>query len=274
MTLVNRKTQSLPDISVFIIARDDGKTIEKTLKQAKRFARELIVIDYGSEDNTLSIAEKYADKIYKKQWLGIYRMKNFALTLCTYPWVMHLCADEVIRDSLIDEMKDKFGKQLAKGKLGFRFPRRFHVGNTFVRWAGFYPDHQLRIFKKNIAHFRGNSMDESVEIWDVKKERYLSNSSKVYTFTNAIDYYPFKTIKEMENYYYFNAEVGFKKISKFQAVVGSCGTFIEKFIFRFGFLSGGLGFKICKILAMRVWKQYKRASDPSRNYVKLQEGRL
>ena len=268
------KAQSLHDISVFVITRDDGKTIEKTLKQAKRFARELIVIDYGSEDNTMDIAEKYADKIYRKQCLGIYRMKNFAVSLSTHPWVMHLCADEVVRDNLIDEMKEKFGKQLAKNKIGFRFPRRFHIGSTFVRWAGFYPDHQLRIFKKSMAHFRGNAMDESVEIWDAKKERYVSESPNIFTFNNAIHYYPFKTIKDMENYYYFNAEVGFKKISKFQAIVGAYGTFIEKFIFRFGFLSGGLGFKICKILAMRVWKQYKRASDPSSNYLELERGRL
>lgn len=271
---MSSKIQSLPNISVFIITRDDEKTIKKTLVQAKRFAKEVIVVDYGSEDNTLNISERYADKIYSKQWLGTYRMKNYALNLCTYSWVMHLCADEVIHDSLIDEMKNKFGKQLAKGKIGFRFPRRFHIGNTFIRWAGFYPDHQLRIFKKSIAHFRGNSIDESVEVWDEKKERYLSNSSKIYTFNNAIDYYPFKTIKDMENYYYFNAEVGFKKISKFQAIVGSYGTFVERFIFRFGFLNGGLGFKICKILAMRFWKQYKRSSDPSYNYLELQKGRL
>ena len=201
-------------------------------------------------------------------------MKNLAASLCSHSWAMHLCADEVVRDNLIDEMKEKIPKQIAKGKVGFRFPRRFHIGNTFIRWAGFYPDYQLRIFKKSMAHFRGNMMDESVEIWDAKKEKYVSDSAKIHTFKNPIHYYPFKTIKDMENYYYFNAEVGFSKITQLQAVVGTFGTFLEKFFFRLGFLSGALGFKISKILAMRVWRQYKRVSDPSHNYLELERGRL
>ena len=257
------QVKELPDISVFVITRDDSKTIKRCLKQLVKFATEVIVIDYGSEDSTLRIAEKYANKIFTKQWCGVYQMKKFALSLCNYSWVMHVCADEVVTDRAIDDMKKKIGKQLANNKVGFSFPRRFHIGNTFIRWGGFYPDKQLRLFKKNIAHFRGLCMDESVEVWDTKKERYLTQSSSIYALGEDIYYYPFKDIKEMEDYHFFNAEVGFQKISFFAAVVGAYGCFIERFIFRLGFLGGGLGFKIAKIKAMSIWKQYKRASDPN-----------
>ena len=54
------KVQTLPDISVFIITLDDAKHLEKAIKQAKKIAKEVIVIDYGSVDNTLKIAEKHA----------------------------------------------------------------------------------------------------------------------------------------------------------------------------------------------------------------------
>ena len=47
------KAQTLPDISVFIITRDDSKYLEKVIRQAKKIAKEVIVLDHGSEDRTL-----------------------------------------------------------------------------------------------------------------------------------------------------------------------------------------------------------------------------
>lgn len=218
---MSTKVQTLPDISVFMITRDDAKHLEKAIKQAKKIAKEVIVIDYGSVDNTLKIAERHADKVYQKQWLGVSRMKSFAVSLCSYSWVMHLSANEVLTNSLIEEMNKKFVKQMVKGAIGFKIARKFYVGGKFVRWGGFYPDRQLRIFQKSLAHFKTGTLEESVEVWDAKKEIYLADSPRIFSFKGALESYTFETIKDMENYYRFNAEIGKKKISYLAALVGT-----------------------------------------------------
>jgi glycosyltransferase involved in cell wall biosynthesis len=251
------KVQTLPDISVFMITRDDAKHLEKAIKQAKKIAKEVIVIDYGSVDNTLKIAERHADKVYQKQWLGVSRMKSFAVSLCSCSWVMHLSANEVLTNSLIEEMNKKFVKQMVKGVIGFKIARKFYVGGQFVRWGGFYPDRQLRIFQKSLAHFKTGTLEESVEVWDAKKGIYLTDSPRVFSFRGALESYTFETIKDMENYYHFNAEIGRRKISYLAAVVGSGACFIERFICQLGFLDGALGYKMAMILSMYIWRQYK-----------------
>lgn len=256
---MSTKVQTLPDISVFMITRDDAKHLEKAIKQAKKIAKEVIVIDYGSADNTLKIAGRHADKVYQKQWLGVSRMKSFALTLCSYSWVMHLSANEVLTNSLIEEMNKKFVKQMVKGVIGFKIARKFYVGGKFVRWGGFYPDRQLRIFQKSLAHFKAGTLDESVEVWDAKKGIYLIDSPRVFSFEGALESYTFETIKDMENYYRFNAEIGKKKISYLAALLGTVACFIERFIFQLGFLDGALGYKMAMILSMYIWRQYKES---------------
>ncbi|MEB3316200.1 MAG: glycosyltransferase family 2 protein [Candidatus Melainabacteria bacterium] len=256
---MSTKVQTLPDISVFMITLDDAKHLEKSIRQAKKIAKEVIVIDYGSVDNTLRIAEKHADKVYQNPWLGVSRMKSFALARCSYSWVMHLSANEVLTNSLIEEMNKKFVKQMVKGTIGFKIARKFYVGGKFVRWGGFYPDRQLRIFQKSLAHFKAGTLDESVEVWDAKKGIYLTDSPRVFSFEGALDFYPFETIKDMENYYRFNAEIGKKKISYLAALVGTVACFIERFIFQLGFLDGTLGYKMAMILSMYIWRQYKQS---------------
>jgi|688.fasta_scaffold00001_133 (heptosyl)LPS beta-1,4-glucosyltransferase len=253
------KVQTLPDISVFMITRDDAKHLEQAIRQAKKIAKEIIVIDYGSVDNTMKIAERHADKVYQKQWLGVSRMKSFAVSICSYSWVMHLSANEVLTSALIEEMNKKFVKQMVKGAIGFKIARKYYVGGNFVRWGGFYPDRQLRIFQKSLAHFKTGTLEESVEVWDAKKGLYLTESPRIFSFKGAVDYYAFETINDMKNYYRFNAEIGRKKISYLSALVGSVACFVERFIFQLGFLDGALGYKMAMILSMYIWRQYKES---------------
>jgi hypothetical protein len=184
-------------------------------------------------------------------------MKSFALSLCSHSWVMHLSANEVLTNALIEEMNKKFVKQMVKGVVGFKIARKYYVGGNFVRWGGFYPDRQLRIFQKSLAHFKTGTLEESVEVWDAKKGVYVTDSPRVFSFKGAVDSYAFETIRDMDHYYRFNAEIGTRKISYLAAIFGSMACFVERFIFQLGFLDGALGYKMAMILSMYIWRQHK-----------------
>ena len=87
-------------------------------------------------------------------------------------------------------------------------------------------------------------------------------SGKANAYTVSLNFYAFESLKDMENYYRFNAELSLKKISYLSALVGSTACFIDKFIFQFGFLDAALGYTVAKIMTMYIWRQYKEGTVP------------
>ena len=53
----------MPTLSCCLIVRDAGDTIQRVLESVRPHVDQLIVCDTGSEDDTIEIAEKYADRL-------------------------------------------------------------------------------------------------------------------------------------------------------------------------------------------------------------------
>ena len=162
---------NLLSLSIFIICKNEAHIIEDTLRQAAKLADEIILVDSGSVDATIDIAKRYATKIYTQEWLGYAKQKNYALSLCKHKWVLSLDADEVLTDRLIEEIKNLFESGQYKKSLGFKIPRRLFIGKQLVKYGGFYPDYQLRLFEKGFGRFQDLPVHESVELWDVRSSR-------------------------------------------------------------------------------------------------------
>lgn len=82
-------------ISVFIITLNEELHIETVLQSVQCFD-EIVLVDSGSSDKTLEIAERYGAKIHHQDWLGFARQKDYAMRLCRNEWVFNLDADESI----------------------------------------------------------------------------------------------------------------------------------------------------------------------------------
>ncbi|NQY80774.1 MAG: glycosyltransferase family 2 protein [Candidatus Caenarcaniphilales bacterium] len=236
---------------------DNSRTIGKCLKQAQKLAKEVIVIDYGSEDLTLGIAEKYTSDVYRMPWTGAFRMKNQAVSMCKNSWILHICPDEILSNSLIKEIKKFFKEGKSSLFSATRFSRKFYLGEQHIRWGGFYPDYQLRLFKKDNYRFKGYALDESAEIWDESSELYVTNSPKVHTFKSSFDYVPYIDFEAMENFYHVSAKSSYTKMSHLRASLESSFRFLMKYIIQLGLLDGNLGYKIAKLESDSVWLQYE-----------------
>ncbi len=89
---------SLP-ISIFIITKNEAQNIGRLLSSLKEF-NEIIVVDSGSTDETVSIAKQHGATVIHQDWLGYSKQKQFAMEQCNNPWVMNLDADEVLPKAL------------------------------------------------------------------------------------------------------------------------------------------------------------------------------
>lgn len=219
-----------PPLSVFIICQDEERIIGSCLKQAAKVADEIIIVDSGSTDATLEIVSQYTDKIFHQQWLGYGRQKNFALSKCRNEWVMSLDADEVLPDELITEIQ-----HLDMSAPAYRIARKLYLGDKFIRWGGYFPDYQLRLFKKSLGRISDAMVHESVK---------LAASVECKKLTTPLDHFAYRDLQEMQNAFREFAKLSDRKPNILRALLNFTYTFINKFFLRLGFLHGYLGFQL------------------------------
>lgn len=94
------------DISVCYIVKNEELVLERSLKCARKFAKEIIVVDTGSTDKTVEIAKKYA-KVYHFAWVDDFSLaRNFSFSKATSEFIMWLDADDVILDEDVEKIKN------------------------------------------------------------------------------------------------------------------------------------------------------------------------
>ena len=138
-------------LSVVINTKDaltgnDEHKFADTLKSIA-FADEIIVVDMNSSDRTVEIAKKFTDKIYTFRDVGFVEpARNFAIRKASKEWVLIIDADEILPGTLKDRIL-----QLTQGDATadvYYLPRKNLVFGTWFHSAGWWPDYQLRLFKK------------------------------------------------------------------------------------------------------------------------------
>jgi tetratricopeptide (TPR) repeat protein len=90
----------MPLISLAMIVKNEEATLAHCLESVKPFVNEMIIIDTGSTDRTIDIAQGFGAQIYPFQWCDDFAAaRNEGLKYCKCDWVFVMDADEAI-DSL------------------------------------------------------------------------------------------------------------------------------------------------------------------------------
>lgn len=125
---------------------------------------EIVVVDSESTDATRELAAACGARVINRTWPGFALQKQFATEAATHEWVLSLDADERVSPELkraIQELSKRQNEQLADGYL---IPRRSSYMGRWIRGGGWYPDRQLRLFKKTQARWEGPLIHESVKM--------------------------------------------------------------------------------------------------------------
>ena len=94
------------NISALIIARNEERIIEDTLKSLS-FVDEIVVVLDRSIDGTQKICKKYTTKIFCGSWVCEGQRRNYGIRKCSSEWVLEIDADEIISKSLKREILKK-----------------------------------------------------------------------------------------------------------------------------------------------------------------------
>ena len=143
-------------VSVVVITKNESSRISDCLKSVD-WAKEIIVLDDFSTDNTVEIAKRFTDKVFQRAMDIEGKHRNYAYGLASCEWVLSLDADERVTPDLRDEITRLLAGHPSCN--GYTIPRKNFMGNVWVRYGGMYPSAQLRFFRK--GEFR---YDEQAEV--------------------------------------------------------------------------------------------------------------
>lgn len=140
-------------ISVVISAYNEEKNIKDCIESIQDLAAEIIVVDNSSTDKTSEIAKKMGAKVFKQanDAQKIDLQKNYGFEKASHDWVLSLDADERLTPELIAEIKHEIEKHPKVS--GFWIPRKNIIFNKWIRHSLWWPDYQLRLFKKGKGKF-------------------------------------------------------------------------------------------------------------------------
>jgi len=149
-----------PRISVVVIALNEAQNMRACLESV-RWADEIVVLDSGSTDETVSICRDFTDNVYiDADWRGFGTQKNRALARATGEWVLSLDADERVSSSLRDEILATV--KTPGGRDAFAIPRRSSYCGRFMRHGGWWPDYVTRLFRRETSRFSDDLVHERV----------------------------------------------------------------------------------------------------------------
>ena len=148
-------------ISACIICHNEEQNIKRCLESLK-WVHDIIVVDSMSTDRTVEIAKGYTDRIFQRAWPGYAAQKDFALSKAKNDWVLSLDADEAVSKALYDEISSEIAGSEALD--GYRVPRRSFYQGRWINHSGYYPDRQLRLFRREKGRWVGGRVHERMAV--------------------------------------------------------------------------------------------------------------
>jgi len=237
-------------LSIIIITKNEAANIRDCLLSVN-WADEIIIVDSGSTDDTVSIAEKMGARVYKHDWLGFGAQKNRALSYATNKWVFSIDADERVTPSLHAEME----LAIAVGdRDGYYIPRLSQFCGKFVHHSGWHPDYVLRLFKREAGRFSDSLVHESVLLTGSTAK--LKNPLLHYSYltTNDVE-------RKVEHYSSAAAQQMFqsgKNSSDLEAILRGGWAFVRTYVLRLGVLDGSAGWNIARMNARTTYLKYRK----------------
>ncbi|WP_411031449.1 glycosyltransferase family 2 protein [Spongiimicrobium sp. 3-5] len=239
-------------ISALVITFNEMGYIEKCI-QSIEFADEIIVVDSYSTDGTYEyLLDHPKVQVIQHPFENFTLQKSFALQQATNDWVLFTDADEVVPESLKNEILETTAD--SNSSAAYWFYRKFMFAGVPLRFSGWQTDKNYRLFRKSKAHFTDKKIVHETLIVDgecgILKEKLIH-----YCYKNYEDYkgkmLRYGRLKAKEDFYRE------KRFNYFYFILKPAWKFFNHYILRFGILDGKKGVTICYLNALGDFERYR-----------------
>ncbi len=250
-----------PTLGIALITFNAAARLSQCL-EAVSFADEIVVVDGGSTDATVGIAEAHRARVIDApDWPGFGPQKNRALDALTTDWVLSIDADEVVSPELGAAIRAALSKPQADV---YAVDRLSNFCGHWVRHSGWYPDWIPRLFKRGTARFSEDLVHERLVLANPDATKIARLQGKLMHYS----YEDFETVlRKLDTYSTAGARqrhAAGKRGSFGTAVLRGAWAFVRTYFLRRGFLDGRAGFMIAVFNAQTVYYRFLKLAQLNR----------
>lgn len=256
----------MADITAIILTKNEQKNIEECITAIKDFAKRIVVVDSGSDDETVEIARGLGVDVYDHPFEDYSTQFNWAIenTDITTEWIMRIDADEFYTKELCAELTELMEAHKDDDVNGIITESWFYFMGKLIKYGG-PKRRKIVVFRRNHGYIEKRKMDEHTIIEDGRviqaKNRFIHHDHK--DLNAWIDKMNWYATREVEDYFIdkqdnVNGEKDlagvsdkflmktrkkkFKFYYRLPKFTRCWMLFIYNYIFRLGFLDGKEGF--------------------------------
>jgi glycosyltransferase involved in cell wall biosynthesis len=251
----------MSQITAIVTTHNAAKTLSDCLKSLS-FVDEIIVLDMESTDETRGIARKFHTKVISippAEYVELVR--NTSVKEGTKPWILLVDPDETIPDQLQQKLLSLVDDTHAQISA-YKIARKNLVFGTWIQHSGWWPDYQIRFFKRGAVSWSGviheqPSVNGAVGVIDASSELAIEHTNY-----SSLDEYFQRMMR------YTQAEVGDKssksltKINSDQLFLAFFNDFFRRYYQDEGYRDGLHGTSLALLqslyqvtTALRIWEK-------------------
>ena len=241
-------------ISAAIVARNEEANLDRALTSLS-FCDEIVVVDSGSTDETVAVAERRGARVLHRSWTGYADQKNFAASSAEHDWILSLDADEEVSRRLQDSIEAL--RRRGPDRAGYEFPRLARYLGKWIRHGGWYPDRKVRLYDRRRASWRGEFVHESVvvdgPVGGLEGDLLHYTCDSISDHVARVNRYTDLAAAEMRSHG--------KSPTLLRSLISPPWTFFRTYVLLQGFRDGRRGLLIAAMAAIYVFLKHEKTRD-------------
>ena len=249
---------AIPLTAVILTKNETGRI--RDCIESVRWAAEILVVDDGSTDDTVAVAEGLGARVVRRAMDLEGRHRNWAHAQAANEWILSLDADERVTPELAQEIAELF-RDTPPMDI-YAIPRRNYLGSRWIRYGGWYPSAQLKLFKRSV--FRWEETTVHPRALSDRPSSQLRGDLIHYTYRDIRDF-----VDKMNRQTTLEAQkwvADKRRITRGKALWRTVDRFFRAYVGKKGYREGFIGFLLA---AFGGWYQLLSYTK----YLELQTGR-
>lgn len=242
-----------PTLAAVLIVKNEALQLEACLQSVHGWVDHIILVDSGSTDDTLAIAQRFEAQCHvNTAWQGFGRQRQWAQKHCTADWLFWLDADEIVTPQLKQSIQTAVSnndthKMYRVSRLSWAFGR-------YIRYSGWYPDRVVRLYPRALTQYNDALVHEHVMTPADAVCENLEGDLLHYTYRDT-EHYLVKSAGYARAWADKQNQLG-RSASLLQGLIHGVSCFLKMYVLRQGFRDGRAGLLLALLSGHSTFVKY------------------